>query len=665
VGQPDAHFAVLDARGDGVGRTGVDARNDAPKSSPVDAYVEAPVAVILDAHVDAPVSVVIDAAADVRSDATVDARPDTTLDAHADALDDVGADALRDATIDSTVDAVRDASTDASVDARPDTAHDATADQSTLPTLIAPRQLSPLSTSRVTRRTPTLRWLLPPGVADVTLDLCSDRGCTQPIGTSVHVTGSSYAPTTMLPIGVVFWRLHPSTMTDVTSATWQFTVGAGNAPVDTSWGTTLDVNGDGYADLAVGSLSGNLNDGSGTVYLYSGSAAGFASTPAMTLTDPRNGSGESFGWYVWGAGDVNGDGFADLAVSSPSPRTGPGYPTTDVYVYFGGASGLAASPSITLLAPPVTVPTGPASENLSTFGGRIASAGDLNGDGYGDIAITGGDDATYVYLGSPAGVASSPAATLNVSDNEDGGFYVPTGAIEQAFITSGDIDGDGYTDVVIGAEFTFGGPVAYIYVFAGGPNGVSSVPRSKGAIPFAFTNTDPLFSVDVESLSTGDFNGDGYADVLVSAYSGFGGGGTNFTSYVFVGSAAGISSAPATTHADTAEDDWIPAGDVNGDGYVDVVSGLALYLGSAEGLPSMPSSTLSLPPGMGLGAVASLGDVTDTGFPTLVFAAVAGGIESLYVYGGGPSGVPATPTTVLTNALPGTQFGRSIVGATY
>jgi hypothetical protein len=104
---------------------------------------------------------------------------------------------------------------------------------------------SPLSTSRVTSQKPTLRWELSSGVPDVTVDLCLDRACTRPIGDSVHVTGTSYALTSPLAAGVVYWRLHPGTVANVTSPTWQFTVGHRSAAVDTSWGTTLDVNGDG------------------------------------------------------------------------------------------------------------------------------------------------------------------------------------------------------------------------------------------------------------------------------------------------------------------------------------------------------------------------------------------------------------------------------------
>jgi hypothetical protein len=185
------------------------------------------------------------------------------------------------------------------------------------PLLPAPRPLAPLSTSRVTSRRPTLRWVLPQGGTSATVDLCRDRLCTMPVGTSARVEGESYAPPDDLPVGVVFWRLHPASEARVTSPTWQFTVGAGSAPVDTSWGTTLDVNGDGYADVLV-SAGDSSSD---YVLLYLGSATGLATTPATILSDPGSSAfgpqaGDAFGNSIASAGDVDGDGYADVIVGA-------------------------------------------------------------------------------------------------------------------------------------------------------------------------------------------------------------------------------------------------------------------------------------------------------------------------------------------------------------
>ena len=134
----------------------------------------------------------------------------------------------------------------------------------------------------------------------------------------------------------MFWRAAARRGDDVAttfSPTWQFTVGARSAPVNTSWGTTLDVNGDGFADTVVGAwYVGQM----GRAYLHLGGAAGLSIAPAVTLTG-TGGSVAMFGSSTASAGDVNGDGYADVLVGARSARAEAG----QVYFYLGGAEGLS------------------------------------------------------------------------------------------------------------------------------------------------------------------------------------------------------------------------------------------------------------------------------------------------------------------------------------
>jgi hypothetical protein len=178
-----------------------------------------------------------------------------------------------------------------------------------------------------------------------------------------------------------------------------------------------------------------------------------------------------------GAGDVNGDGYADLVVGA----LGASVNATDdfagkAYVYLGSAAGLATSPTVTLLG----------SEVRGAFGRWVSNAGDVNGDGYADVVIgadgeNGADGAgspgrAYVYLGSAAGLAASPAVTLIGPDGPGSWFG-------RCVAAAGDVNGDGYADIVIGADAggrqpggAAGTTVGWAYVYLGNATGVASSP---------------------------------------------------------------------------------------------------------------------------------------------------------------------------------------------
>ena len=523
-------------------------------------------------------------------------------------------------------------------------------------TITAPRPVAPLSTSTVTSRRPTLRWALASATDGAHVDICADRACTT-ILAGGDVTGSSFLPSADLPTGVAYWRLRGrsgSTAGTETSPMWQFTVGARTAPVDTSWGTTLDVNGDGYADVVVGATGGVGN--AGHAYVYLGSAAGLATSPATTLTG-LSGVDGSFGDSVASAGDVNGDGYADVIVGA-SDYGGK------AYVYLGSADGLAASPATSLTGPDVG----------GAFGTSVASAGDVNGDGYADV-IVGASEASsesgksYVYLGSAAGVATSPATTLAGPDGAHSSFGI-------SVASAGDVNGDSYADVVVGA-FTASNQRGKAYVYLGSAAGLPTSPTTT------LTGLDAASLFGLSVASAGDVNGDGYADVVVgasldaSSYIG--------KAYVYLGSGAGLADAPATKLSGSggANGDFgsavASAGDVNGDGYADVVVGAPnasmstgeayVYLGSAAGLADVPATTLTGPDGANGefgGSVASAGDVNGDGYADVVVGAwaVNSNTGKAYVYVGSGA-VPATSPAATLTGLDGTnaQFGISVASA--
>jgi hypothetical protein len=180
------------------------------------------------------------------------------------------------------------------------------------------------------------------------------------------------------------------------------TVLTGFAVSVTSVASAGDVNGDGYADVLVG--DGNSSLLSGSAYIYLGSAAGVVPVPATTLANPVE-EDAMFGQSVASAGDVNGDGYADVVVGAPFELLGTGA----AYVYLGGATGPALLPSFSLIYTPG-----------DELGWSVASAGDVNGDGYSDVVVGSHANEVNVYLGSPMGLPSSPATALGREENTFG-----------------------------------------------------------------------------------------------------------------------------------------------------------------------------------------------------------------------------------------------------
>jgi len=252
-----------------------------------------------------------------------------------------------------------------------------------------------------------------------------------------------------------------------------------------------DVNGDGYSDVIVGNDRDYFDVGRAFVYL--GSPTGLIATPSITLTGEA--AADAFGRAVYSAGDVNGDGYGDVIVGAPGYNYGQG----KVYVYLGSPPGLIATPSTTL--------TG--EQSYDYFGFPIASAGDVNGDGYGDVIVGApyhsngigiSTGRVYVYLGSPTGLSATPGINLTA---EVGGYLFG------ASLSSADINGDGYGDVIVGAPNS-----GAVSVYFGSPSGLSTSP----AVTLSENPASYLYGV---SLSSNDVNGDGYDDVIVgySSYS--------------------------------------------------------------------------------------------------------------------------------------------------
>ncbi|MDP3277845.1 MAG: FG-GAP-like repeat-containing protein [Deltaproteobacteria bacterium] len=543
--------------------------------------------------------------------------------------------------------------------------------------LRVPRQLSPLSTSRVTSQTPTLRWEQPAGITETQVELCHDRAMTRACQTQ-RAMGNSARPPAALMAGLWYWRVRgvqagtPGTMA---SAVWQLRVGARSATVDSSWGTEADFNGDGYADVVVGAplSSPGGRSRAGTVSVFMGSATGVASTSSVVLQGVA--AADGFGLSVASAGDVNGDGYGDLVVGATGADPGGRDAAGTASVYLGSATGLSAIPAQVLEGAAMT----------DGFGASVASAGDVNGDGYGDLVV-GADGAdpggrgsagtASVFMGSATGISATPARVL---EGVGAGDY-----FGRAVASAGDVNGDGYGDLVVGAwrADRGGTPAGAASVFMGGATGISATPG------IVLRGVAALDRFGYAVAGAGDVNGDGYADVLVGA-DGAAPRGRSLagTASVFMGSAAGMQATPALVLEGASAGDRFAsavasAGDVNGDGYADVLVGgylatvggrsqagiASVFAGGVSGLTATPVVTLqgmAADDAFGL-SVASAGDVNGDGYGDLVVGATgadpggrdAAGTASVFV--GSAAGIAAAPAIVLEGPLAGDNFGLSV-----
>jgi hypothetical protein len=369
--------------------------------------------------------------------------------------------------------------------------------------------------------------------------------------------------------------------------------------------------------------------------------------------------GALFGVSVYKAGDVNMDGYDDVIVGAD------GYDNDQVdegraLVYHGSASGLESIPAWTVES----------DQSVSEFGWSVATAGDVNNDGYDDVIVgaqlydgdLADEGAAYVYMGSPSGLATTPAWTAEGDQaGASFGFRVRT---------AGDVNNDGFDDVIVGAylhDAAGGNPDnrpdrGRAYVYLGSESGLQAGPAD-----WTFEPDQPYARAGVGVGTAGDIDMDGYDDVVVGAPLYDNGQINEGRLFVFYGSDTGLGSTPTELEIDVVDARLGytvgTAGDVNNDGYDDIIAGafrysngetgegaVFVFLGSSSGIARMPAWSFESDQAeaeLGISAE-SAGDTDGDGYDDIVVGAYLYDAHRTdnghaWLFLGSPSGPEVTP----------------------
>jgi len=401
-----------------------------------------------------------------------------------------------------------------------------------------------------------------------------------------------------------------------------------------------DINNDNYDDVIVG--ASNYNNNTGRAYIYYG-ANTIDNIADIIITG--EGVYNEFGRSVSMAGDINNDGYNDIIVGA----YGYDHCTGRAYIYYGAST---IDNIIDIII------TGEGKNN--NFGYSISTAGDVNNDGYDDVIIgakrynnyTG---RAYIYFGG-AMIDNNVDVILTGEKSHDYFGY--------SVSTAGDINNDGFDDVIVGA-YGYKSYTGCIYIYFGGNlmDNVSDINIVGKAI-------DDNFGYSVSTA--GDVNNDGYDDVLV------GNNGNGTANIYFGGSPMDVTNNIALSGYNSSVS---TAGDVNNDGYDDIIVGnpwfsldtadnigRALIYYGGDPMDSIPDVTL-----MGktkyshLGqSVSTAGDVNNDGYDDVIVGTGANSFNNTpgfaYIFYGNSSMDSIADVTVTVNP-PSDYFGCSVSNA--
>jgi hypothetical protein len=318
------------------------------------------------------------------------------------------------------------------------------------------------------------------------------------------------------------------------------------------------------------------------------------------------------GTSMAGVGDVNGDGFGDILIGAPSNDSGPGDNGGAAYLVLGGLDGWSLSTR--LGQGPIIEYTGEAANDNA--GISVAGAGDVNNDGFNDLLVgvnlndDGGADAgaAYLILGS-ASPAGGSLGTLGIE-------YMGEAAGDQAGVSvagAGDVNGDGFADLLIGAPLNGAADNGAAYLLLGSATPPAAGSQTSLATAVKYTGEAANDQAGRSVAGLGDTSRDGFADFAIGAPNNADGGAAAGTAYLVPGIASPTSvslgiGTPTVVQltggvGDGAGQSVGGPGDVNSDGFADLLVGAPLNDAAAADAgaaylvllrPGLPNNSLTV-----------------------------------------------------------------------
>jgi len=299
--------------------------------------------------------------------------------------------------------------------------------------------------------------------------------------------------------------------------------------------TAGDVNKDGFSDIIVGAFQYNSR---GAAYvIYGGLRSSMANRLLTTALDPAtsgfmitgNAVGDGFGGSLRRAGDIDNDGYDDIIIGAVAKNSNQGI----AYVIYGGEK--SSMPNIDLSIQALnSLTTGfmiTGNSGGDYFGNQLHTAGDIDNDGYDDIIIgayrkNSAQGAVYVIYGGERSSMKNIYLSSQTLDPHMTGFMVTGNAPGDEFgnwvSTAGDINNDGYGDIIVSAWYKNGNQGAAYVIYGGEKSSMTNIALSTQTLDplktgFKITGNAAGNYFGVSSSTAGDFNGDGFDDIIVGA----------------------------------------------------------------------------------------------------------------------------------------------------